>query len=178
MKSARPVFVLTVAVLTVAIVLQAKERQLKPPKKDSNGIEWYNYEAGWEKAKAENKHMFVDFTAVWCIWCKRLEAKTFSEAPIVKALTEDFVPVKVWERSPDTAVIDGFRISEIDLRKNEFGVRSFPQLWFVSPKGVRIGPIKGYVNADQLLKYFSIVKTYGYDSTLDEFGNPIEKDKP
>jgi len=173
MRNPKFIFVVTVVLLATATLALSRGRELKPPKKDSNGIEWYNYEAGWEKAKAENKHMFIDFTATWCVWCKRLEANTFSKSLVMKALTEDFVPVKVWEKSPDTLLIDGYKIAEEDLRKREFRANSFPQLWFVSPKGTRIGPIKGFVQADQLLQYFDIVKTYAYDSTLDEFGNPI-----
>jgi thioredoxin-related protein len=173
MKNLKIILVLTIALLAFAVHLPAKERQLKPPKRDANGIDWYDYEAGWEKAKAENKHMFVDFTATWCGWCKRLEANTFSQTPVIKALTDDFVPVKVWEKNPDTLMIDGLKITSENLRLREFGATSFPQLWFVSPKGVRVGPVKGYVQAEQLLQYFEIVKTYSYDSTLDESGNPI-----
>ena len=175
MENLRSIFVLIVVLFATASPALSKERKLKPPKKDSNGIEWYNYEAGWEKAKAENKHMFVDFTATWCVWCKRLELNTFSQPQVLKALTEDFVPVKVWEKSPDTLEIDGYRITEIDLRKREFRATSFPQLWFVSPKGTRIGPIRGFVQAEQLMQYLDIVRTYAYDSTLDESGNPINQ---
>ncbi len=175
MKNLKLILVLTVVLFAAASPVLSGERELKPPKKDVNGIDWYNYEAGWEKAKAEGKHMFVDFTATWCIWCKRLEANTFSQAPVIEALTKDFVAVKVWEKSPDTLMLDGFKIAEEDLRKREFRANSFPQLWFVSPKGVRVGPIKGFVQADQLMQYFDVVKTYGYDSTLDESGNPISQ---
>jgi thioredoxin-related protein len=179
MKTTRFLIILTTLLLGGAIALQAgAERKLKPPKKDPNGIDWYNYEAGWEKAKAENKHMFVDFTATWCGWCKKLEATTFAQAAVIKALTEDFVAVKVWQGSPDTLQIDGLIIAEEDLRLKEFRANSFPQLWFVSPKGVRVGPIKGYVQAAQLLQYFDQVQHYRYDSTIDESGQPIETKQP
>ena len=173
MKNTKTILIIVVALLVTASLALSKGREQKPPKRDANGIDWYDYEAGWKKAKAENKHMFIDFTATWCVWCKRLDANTFSKAPVVKALTEDFVAVKIWEKSPDTLEIDGYRIASEDLRIREFGANSFPQLWFVSPKGARVGPIKGFVQAEQLMQYFDIVKTYAYDSTLDESGNPI-----
>lgn len=178
MKTTRFLFILIAFTVAVALVIEAGERVLKPPKMDPNGIEWYDYEAGWVKAKAENKHMFVDFTATWCGWCKKLERSTFSQQPVIQALTEDFIPVKVWEKSPDTLEIDGLRIASEDLRRREFRANSFPQLWFVSPKGVRIGPVKGYVNATQLMQYFNMVKNYSYDSTLNENGEPIESEGP
>ena len=177
MRNLKFILTLTVILLATAPLGLSKGREQKPPKRDVNGIDWYDYEAGWEKAKAENKHMFVDFTATWCVWCKRLEANTFSKAPVIKSLTDDFVAVKVWEKNPDTLEIDGYRIASEDLRRLQFGATSFPQLWFVSPKGARVGPIKGFVQAEQLMQYFDIVKTYAYDSTLDESGNPINPPK-
>ncbi|MEW5797209.1 MAG: thioredoxin fold domain-containing protein [Candidatus Zixiibacteriota bacterium] len=172
MKTVRLVLILTVAIVSIALVVSAGPQKPAKTKTDPNGIEWYGYEDGWKKAKAENKHMFVDFTATWCGWCKRLEATTFAEKRVVDALTKDFVPVKVWEKSPDTLDIDGYKIAEEDLRVREFGATAFPTLWFVSPKGVRVGPVRGYVDASTLLHYFDVVKFYRYDTTLDETGKP------
>jgi thioredoxin-related protein len=175
MMTRRFLLLLLILTVTPALLLVAGERKAdKPPTKDANGIEWYGYQAGWEKAKAENKHMFIDFTATWCGWCRRLEQNTFSKPPIIKALTEDFIPVKVWEKSTDTLNIDGYIITEQDLRRREFRANSFPQLWFVSPEGARIGPIKGYVTAEQLQKVLDFVKYYHYDSTRDESGKLID----
>ena len=178
MKATRVLLLLVSILTTATLVLEAGTKPTKPPQKDPNGIEWYGYEAGWQKAKAENKHLFVDFTATWCGWCRRLEQNTFSDVRVIKALKNDFVPVKVWEKSPDTLEIDGLRISEQDLRVREFGATSFPMLWFVSPKGMRIGPIRGYVDANTLLNAFDVVKNYRYDTTLDTSGNPKTKEQP
>jgi thioredoxin-related protein len=168
------------ALFVLASLVWAEEatKKLKEPVKDPNGISWYDYEAGWQKAKTENKHMFVDFTATWCGWCKRLEAGTFSDPKVIAALTNEFVPVKVWEKCPDTLDLDGFKIASEDLRVREFGATSFPMLWFVSPKAVRVGPVRGYVDAPTLLRYLDLVKTYAYDTTLDASGNPKGGKKP
>jgi thioredoxin-related protein len=178
MKATRVLLLLVTILVTATLMLEAGTKATKPPQKDPNGIEWYGYEAGWQKAKAENKHMFVDFTATWCGWCRRLEANTFSDERVIKALKDDFVPVKVWEKSPDTLDIDGLRITEYDLRVKEFGATSFPMLWFVNSKGMRIGPIRGYVDANTLVNAFDIVKNYRYDTTLDASGNPKKKAQP
>ncbi|MEE8149897.1 MAG: DUF255 domain-containing protein, partial [candidate division Zixibacteria bacterium] len=70
--------------------------QNKAEKKTSAGIEWLSYDEGLIKAKKEGKHLFVDFTAKWCGWCKKMDKTTFIEPEIVKMLNDDFVAVKVW----------------------------------------------------------------------------------
>jgi thioredoxin-related protein len=175
MKNTRILSLMLLALVGLVWIARADDKN-PPPAPDKNGISWYSYQEGWQKAKAENKHMFVDFTATWCGWCKRLEATTFSVPQVARMLNEDFVPVKVWEMSKDTVNIDGYKISERDLAKREFRVRGYPSLWFVSPKGVRIGPAGGYIDGGTMLKYLDIVKYYRYDSTLDENGNPINPD--
>lgn len=172
MRLARLLTAAAFAVLAFVMIPQAKQ-DTKPATESDSGVVWYSYQDGWAKAKAENKHMFVDFTATWCGWCKKLEKNTFSQPEIIKALNTDFVPVKVWDNSTAVLDIDGYKISEKDLIRKEFKVRGFPALWFVSPEGVRVGPAGGYVEADRLMQVLDIVKNYRYDSTRTESGEKI-----
>jgi thioredoxin-related protein len=179
MRFARLLTVAAFAVLAFVMLPQAKQDTKPATDSDTNGIVWYTYQEGWAKAKAEKKHMFVDFTATWCGWCKKLEKNTFSQPEIIKSLNTDFVPVKVWDNSTAMLDIDGYKISEKDLIRKEFKVRGYPALWFVSPEGVRVGPAGGYIEADRLKQVLDIVKNYRYDSTRTESGekiNPDEKD--
>lgn len=165
----------TIIALFFAVVWLANANDKKAEQATADEVQWLDYQAGWEKAKAENKHMFIDFTATWCGWCKKLDANTFSQPEIVKQLNNDFVPVKVWDHDKDTLDLDGYKITVKDLIKKEFRVRGFPALWFVSPEGVRVGPAGGYVPPDRFLTYLDIVKHYRYDSTRNEMGEKIEK---
>lgn len=171
MRFSRLLTLAVLAVMILALMPRANETRKSSVEKDANGINWYGYEEGWQKAKTEKKHMFVDFTATWCGWCKKLEKNTFSKPEVVQALNNDFVAVKVWDHSTAVLDIDGYKISEKDLIKKEFKIRGFPALWFVSPEGVRVGPAGGYVEADRLMQIFDIVKYYRYDSTRTENGD-------
>jgi len=65
-----------------------------------------------ERAKAENKKVFVRVGAPWCGWCRRMDAYV-TEPPIAAILEKDFVVTKLdAERMPDAeTVIAGIRKS-------------------------------------------------------------------
>ena len=174
----RSITLVLLSVILLAWTLQATETEKqKPETQEENAkVNWYTYQDGWEKATAENKHMFVDFTATWCGWCKKLDKYTFSDPEVIDVLTSDFVPVQVWQKSRDTVNIDGYRITERNLMRKEFKIRGFPALWFVSPQGVRVGPAGGYVDKDRFLNILDIVRYYQYDSTRTETGEKINKE--
>lgn len=50
--------------------------------------------AGLARAKAENKAVFLDFSAPWCVWCRRLDGY-LHQAEIAKVFDSAFVTVKV-----------------------------------------------------------------------------------
>ena len=56
-------------------------------------------------------------------------------------------------------------MSQKALAKQEFGVSSYPQYWFVSPDKKKVGPLKGYFPADNFMKALTFVKDYRYDTT-------------
>lgn len=60
-------------------------------------LQWINnnYEAALQKAKAENKRVFVDFTGYTCTNCRWMEANMFP-VPEVKAELEKFVLVSLY----------------------------------------------------------------------------------
>jgi len=134
------------------------EKSEKKPDK----INWLRYDEAIKLAREENKHLFVDFTAIWCGWCKRLEKNTFSQPQVIEMLDENFVSTKVWDHKNDTLDIDGYKIREKDLGRTKFGVSSFPTMWFVSPDGQKIGPIRGYLDAKDFMKALNFVKGYQY----------------
>ena len=55
-------------------------------------------------ARAENKYVFIDFYAPWCIACKALDQQTISSAEVQSAL-QDYVQVKIdTDLSPDSGI--------------------------------------------------------------------------
>jgi thioredoxin-related protein len=106
-------------------------------------IQWYSYADGIAKAKETGRPIVIDFHADWCKWCKEMDKKTFSNAGVITAMNERFVPISV-DTDHDKATA------------TQFGVQSLPTMWFLDSNGERIDTLPGFVEAD----FFTIVLDY------------------
>ncbi|MEO7174506.1 MAG: thioredoxin domain-containing protein [Saprospiraceae bacterium] len=92
----------------------------------AQGIEFFHgtWQEALDKAKAENKAIFVDAYTTWCGPCKRMSSQVFILPDVGKFYNENFINVKM------------------DMEKGEgpqFGskypVRSYPTFLFINPDG-------------------------------------------
>ncbi len=165
-----PLVVLIMALMSFQLVA-AQDQNAKP--KDNSvadslsakEIHWYDLQEGLKLAQERNKHIFIDFTAQWCGWCKKMEKDVFSDPEVEKVLTEDFVPVRVDGDSERELEIKGYKVTEKNLTKYEFGVKGYPTFWFLTPSGSKLGAINGYKPKDYMLQQFAMVRDYKYDTT-------------
>jgi uncharacterized protein YyaL (SSP411 family) len=68
-----------------------------------NPVDWYPWGAeAFEKARREDKPIFLSIGYSTCHWCHVMERESFESAEIAEVLNRDFVPVKVdREERPD-----------------------------------------------------------------------------
>jgi thioredoxin-like negative regulator of GroEL len=101
-------------------------------------VPWrYDYNAARKEAKEKNKPIVLDFGTANCHWCKQLDATTFRDPGIIKALTDRFIPVK----------IDAGKDPEL---AQALGINSYPTLVFAAPNGKVLGQQDGYIEAAAL----------------------------
>ncbi len=132
----------------------------KPPPALSSGstsrINWLNFEEA-EKFRNGDRKFFIYFYADWCTYCHKLKKKTFSEAEIIDFINTHFIPVAV----------------DTDKEKrlaSRFGVRSLPDLRFLTPEGEDLARWPGYIEKDHLLLMLKYIHTESYDKmTFMEF---------
>jgi thiol-disulfide isomerase/thioredoxin len=99
-----------------------------------------NYESAKQRAKAENKLVFLDFYADWCRPCKDLSAKMDSDPALVDLFNAFFVNVKI--------NIDHHR----DIA-SRFNVQAIPNLAFVDSTGTVVNQFMGaYETAETALQ--------------------------
>ena len=86
-----------------------------------------------KQAQQDNKLVVLDFQAIWCVPCKRMEKETFAD-PAVAKLLKQVVFVKV----------DADEHAELT---KQFGVVGLPDIRFLKPDGSEIGRLNDFQDA-------------------------------
>ena len=112
------------------------------------GIQWFTYDEGMQRGKAQNKKVFLVFHADWCRYCLKMEKETFAKPTVIAYVNRNFIPISVnSDKQPDIA--------------EKYKVRGLPMSWFLSETGEPIANRPGYIAPDDMLK---ILKFFGTDS--------------
>jgi len=96
-----------------------------------NPVDWYPWgEEALEKARRENKLIFLSVGYAACHWCHVMERESFTDAEIAKFMNENFVNVKVdREERPD---VDQIYMTAVQLISGNGG---WPMSVFLLPDG-------------------------------------------
>ena len=69
---------------------------LHVPSLYADGIQWRNsFLDALNESERTKQHMFVQITADWCNYCKKMDNSTLADPDIVKLINSSFIPVKV-----------------------------------------------------------------------------------
>lgn len=122
-------------IVTLAIALFSVQTSL------AEGINFQNLtlKEGLEKAKAENKKVFIDVFAVWCGPCKYLSKNVFVDEALGEFMNEHFISLKL-----DGEEGDGLQLM------NDFNLDSYPTMLFLNPEMDLLKKIVGAVGADEI----------------------------
>ncbi|HZE99986.1 MAG TPA: thioredoxin domain-containing protein [Planctomycetota bacterium] len=85
-----------------------------------NPVDWYPWGSeAFEKAKKEDKPIFLSIGYSTCHWCHVMEHESFEDEDVAKFLNENFVPIKVdREERPD---VDQIYMSAVQAMNNQGG---------------------------------------------------------
>ncbi|MBN2820277.1 MAG: thioredoxin family protein [Bacteroidales bacterium] len=101
--------------------------------------------ASWNEilatAKSENKPVFLDISASWCGYCKRMKANVFTDPQVGKFYNANFINVSV----------DGEKGEGIQLAK-KYGVKGYPTFVFLNPDGSLAFQTSGYHKSEEFLE--------------------------
>lgn len=130
-------------------------------------IVWYDYDDGLKLAQKTGKKIFLEFTAKWCGYCKRMHATTFKDPDIIKMFNDNYVTVSVDGDSPDTLNIDGLITTQKAMAK-DWKVTGYPTYWFVTPTQEKLASITGYRPKEVLYDILDYMKDETYKTVKFE----------
>jgi len=110
----------------------------------AQGIEFFHgtWAEAQEKAKAEEKLIFVDAYAVWCGPCKRMAASVFPQEKVGSFFNANFINLKIDMEKSENAEFAG-----------KYPVSAYPTLMFLDGSGKVVQKAVGAKDADQLLEF-------------------------
>src|SRR5450631_585933 len=96
-----------------------------------NPVDWYPWgEEAFEKARLENKPIFLSIGYSACHWCHVMERESFENEELAAVLNEKFVSIKVdREERPD---VDSIYMEAVQMMTGHGG---WPMSMFLTPAG-------------------------------------------
>jgi thioredoxin-related protein len=125
------------------------------------------WEEAREKAKSENKYLFVDCYTEWCGWCKILDKNTFSNAKVAELMNANFVSVK----------IDMEKDYGINLAM-KYRVNAFPTGLIFNSKGQLVYRIVGYQAAEPFINTVSKAMNQSDQHDMQGISTNVDLDFP
>tara|TARA_R110000868_G_scaffold81946_2_gene231743 strand:+ start:53416 stop:53859 length:444 start_codon:yes stop_codon:yes gene_type:complete len=121
----------------------------KNPKVDfkedtADGIQFFKgtFQEALEKAKTENKPIFLDIYATWCGPCKMLKKRTFSDKEVGDYYNANYVNIAV-----DGETKEGRELA------SKFNIQGYPTLLILDKTGKQLATQVGFVEPHILVNF-------------------------
>jgi len=143
-----------------------------------NPVNWYPWgEEALEKAKKENKLIFLSIGYSTCHWCHVMEEESFTDVEVAKLLNERFISIKV-DREEYPQLDKKYQKQYMSVHGKRGG---WPLSVFLSPKK-EVFFLGTYISKEGTDHYKGMIKLLPYFTTLQdsnrvEFNRLIDKHK-
>jgi len=131
-----------------------------------------------EKAKAENKYIFIDCFATWCGPCKEMDRSTYPDEKVGDFFNAHFISVKVQMDSSknDVAQIRSWYADARRLQRQYVmldGAVAYPAFLFFSPEGKIVDRFQGLLDPQTLISIGreALDFTVQYYTLLEKYRN-------
>lgn len=132
---------------------------------DLSSIQWttgLTWEQVKEKAKKENKYIFIDAFATWCGPCKQMDRDVYSNDSVGAVLNEHFISVRVQmdKTNKDNEEIKKW-YDDAEMLEKEYLVTGFPTFVFLSPEGIITNKASGFKPVPKFIQIVEAAKQPG-----------------
>lgn len=136
---------ISLAVISLTIILFVSGfKNRNSEAKVEEGIQFFTgtWQQAIDKAKKENKYIFLDAYASWCGPCKMMKHKTFTDKAVGEFYNKHFVCVAIdMEKSGDGPVL-----------AEKYSVEAYPTLIYFKSDGKLIGKAMGFRKSKEFLE--------------------------
>ncbi|MBO6516915.1 MAG: thioredoxin family protein [Bacteroidia bacterium] len=131
---------LSVALLSLLFVTLKSDTQ----RVEEAGIHFAHlkFKEARDKAKAENKLVFIDAYTTWCGPCKLMARTVFKDPEVGKYYNGHFVNLKM-----DMETSEGIFLAK------KYGVTAYPTYLFIKPDGTLVKKSMGAVKSDKFIGF-------------------------
>ena len=138
---------------------------VRPDGEIVSAVDWFDgtLEQALERAKAEDKLLFVDVGAYWCPPCHALDEKVFVDPAVGEFLGKGYVSVHI-----DAEKGEGPELVE------RYHVQAFPTMLVLEATGIEKGRIVDFLPADDLMTALGRIATG--DNVLAKLADAVEVD--
>ncbi|MGJ1265746.1 thioredoxin fold domain-containing protein [Sphingobacterium spiritivorum] len=117
--------------------------------KFEHGLSWNQIK---EKAKKENKHIFVDCFTTWCGPCKYMANTVFPQPKVGDFFNSNFINAKIqMDQTKDDSEDIKAWYAEASRFEKDYNVRAYPTFLIFDPNGTLVHRIVGGGEADQFI---------------------------
>ncbi|MEP7376092.1 MAG: DUF255 domain-containing protein [Chitinophagaceae bacterium] len=124
-----------------------------------------------EKAKEENKYIFIDCYATWCAPCKLMERDIFPLEKVGKLYNEKFVSIKVQadRTEKDNGTIKSW-YNVAEKITTQYKVSAYPTFLYLTPEGKLMHRASGAFDIEQFMTLANdAIEQKGYASLVERF---------
>ncbi|MBO9571704.1 MAG: DUF255 domain-containing protein [Chitinophagaceae bacterium] len=143
----------------------------------TNGLNWNQVK---QKARAENKYIFLDVYATWCGPCKEMDKYIYSNDNVGEFMNNKFISVKVQtdQTKNDEGEVKKWYVDAQTISK-QYRIMSLPTFIFLSPEGNVVHKVAGFHNVENFIGEAAIALQPGqeYIDPYNEF-DELEADYP
>jgi thioredoxin-related protein len=154
-------------------ITTAQQSQTSAGIKWAEGLSWQQVK---EIAKKENKYIFLDCFATWCLPCKKMDKNIYTNDSVGIFFNEKFISIKVQmdKTDSDNAYVKSWYDDASALNK-EYRITEYPSFIFLSPQGAILHKDIGYKDVIEILNLakFAIAPDKVYDNPYKEYDSLI-----
>jgi thioredoxin-related protein len=111
-----------------------------------------NWQAIKEKAKKENKMIFLDAYTTWCIPCREMSVKIFTKKDVGDFFNKNFINVAVQfdKNKQDSKYVQGW-YRDVNYLKKTYTINSYPTYLFFNTNGEMVHAISANFDAKEFI---------------------------